>query len=93
MQFACSDPQNERPRASPVSGTQRHSSRPPVELFNTLEQLTRSRSPSTMKQRGTLMSADTKPWLAHYPKQVAPEINPEQYRNILDIFDEAVRRV
>ena len=34
----------------------------------------------------------TKPWLKHYPKTVSPEINPEQYRNILDIFDEAVRK-
>lgn len=34
----------------------------------------------------------THPWLANYPKEVAPQINPEQYRHIMDVFDEAVRK-
>ncbi|MEI7974137.1 MAG: AMP-binding protein, partial [Bdellovibrio sp.] len=34
----------------------------------------------------------TYPWLVNYPKEVAPQINPDQYRHIMDVFDESVRK-
>lgn len=33
-----------------------------------------------------------KPWLRHYPKSVAPEIDPSRYASVVDLFDESVRK-
>jgi len=33
-----------------------------------------------------------KPWLQNYPKGVSTEINVQQYKNIMGVFDEAVRK-
>jgi len=33
-----------------------------------------------------------KPWQQNYPKGVKTEINPNQYQNIMEVFDEAVRK-
>jgi long-chain acyl-CoA synthetase len=33
-----------------------------------------------------------RPWLAQYPKGVPAEINPEAYRSIVDVFEQAVER-
>jgi long-chain acyl-CoA synthetase len=37
------------------------------------------------------MSSD-RPWLAQYPQGVPAEINPEAYRSIVDVFEQAVER-
>ncbi|HTL11424.1 MAG TPA: AMP-binding protein [Bdellovibrionota bacterium] len=35
------------------------------------------------------MASTPKPWLKHYPQGVPAEINPENYRSIVDVFDRA----
>lgn len=35
---------------------------------------------------------DPKPWLKHYPKGVAPEIDPSRYESINDLFDQSVHK-
>ncbi len=34
----------------------------------------------------------TQPWINNYPKEVLTNLNMDQYENILDVFDEAVRK-
>ncbi len=38
------------------------------------------------------MESTNKPWLSHYPANVPANINPDEYNNIIELFDQTVKK-